>query len=94
MGILSLGIQVTQALVDYYSSYRHQDSHISVTFNKLDGFLTALHTLQRTILNRQFRPDERDVVKSVESSIFQCEDLIAELRSELDKFHYKPGSSA
>ena len=94
MSILSLGIQVSQALVDYYSSYRHQNSDISVTFNKLDGLLTALHTLQRTIPNRKFRPDERDVVKSVESSIFQCEDLIAELRSELDKFQYKPGSSA
>ena len=91
IGVLSFGIQVTQVLVDYYSSYKHQDSNVGNAYERLDDLLSIFQTLQQTLASRQFRLDEQDVIKTIESPILQCERLLAELQAELQHFQQQPG---
>lgn len=85
-GLMSLGIQVTETLVDFYSSYKHQDSDLVGTIEKLNNLLTILKSLENTLSNRNFQVDERSLIKSIETSIRNCDRLIHELQGECQKF--------
>jgi hypothetical protein len=86
-GLISLGIQVTESLVAFYTSYKGQDSEITRTTDKLEGLLNTFRFLSNALQKRQFRPDEQDLVKNVESSIQQCDELIRELQDECQEFN-------
>lgn len=85
-GLVSLGIQVTQLLVDFYTSYRYQDSQLVGTIEKLDSLLIILKSLEKALSNRKFEVDERDLIKKIEISIENCDELIHELQGECRKF--------
>jgi ankyrin repeat domain-containing protein 50 len=85
-GLVSLGIQTVQGLVDFYSSYKSQNTTIARTTDKLEALLGTLQTINQTLANRQFRADEKDVIVKIENSIQSCEDLISELQEEYEKF--------
>jgi len=85
-GLLSLGIQVTQSLVTYYTSYRNQDSHVARTISRLEALLETFQDLSETLSRRRFVPDEQSLIAQVESSIQDCKDLIFELQQEVEKF--------
>lgn len=85
-GLLSLGIQVTQTLVTYYTAYQNQDSHIARTTSKLRTLLQSFQSLSEALDRRSFHTDERALVAQIESSIEDCNDLIIELKQEFDKF--------
>jgi ankyrin repeat domain-containing protein 50 len=84
-GLVSLGIQTVQGLVDFYSSYKSQNTTIARTTDKLEALLGTLQTINQTLANRQFRADEKDVIVKIENSIQSCEDLISELQEEYEK---------
>ena len=86
-GLISLGIQVTESLVAFYTSYKGQDSEITWTTDKLEGLLNTFRFLSNALQNRQFRPDEQDLVKNIESSIQQCDELIRELQDDCQEFN-------
>ena len=86
-GLISLGIQVTESLVAFYTSYKGQDSEITRTTDKLEGLLNTFRFLSNALQKRQFRLDEQDLVKNVESSIQQCDELIQELQDECQEFN-------
>ena len=90
--MVSLGIQVTQLLVDFYTSYKYQDSQLVGTIEKLDSLLIILKSLEKALLNRKFQVDERDLIKKIETSIENCDELIHELQGECRKFS-KPTSN-
>lgn len=85
-GLISLGIQVTRSLVDFYTSYKHQDSELAGTIEKLDRLLIILESLEKTLSNRKFQADERSLIKNIETSIKNCDELIHELKAECQKF--------
>ena len=85
-GLISLGIQVTQSLVDFYTSYKNQDSELAGTIEKLDRLLVILESLEKTLSNRKFQADERSLIKNIETSIENCDELIHELQAECQKF--------
>ena len=85
-GLISLGIQVTQSLVDFYTSYKHQDSELFGTIEKLDTLLTILQSLKGALSNRKFEADERDLIKKIQTSIENCDELIHDLQEECQKF--------
>jgi ankyrin repeat domain-containing protein 50 len=85
-GLVSLGIQTVQGLVDFYSSYKSQNTTIARTTDKLGALLGTLQTINQTLTNRKFRADEKDVIVKIENSIQSCEDLISELQEEYEKF--------
>jgi ankyrin repeat domain-containing protein 50 len=84
-GLLSLGIQVTQSLVTYYTAYQNQESHIARTTSKLETLLQSFQSLGEALDGRRFHTDERALIAQIESSIEDCNDLILELQQEFDK---------
>ncbi len=85
-GLISLGIQVTQSLVELYNSYKHQDSEIAGMVERLESLLSVLQTLDQTLSNRKFQVDEQSLIGNIETSIRKCDELIQELREECQKF--------
>ena len=86
-GLISLGIQVTQSLVDFYTSYKHQDSKLGGTIEKLDSLLIILESLEKALSNRQFQDDERSLIKNIETSIKNCDEPIHDLQAECQKIN-------
>ena len=85
-GLISLGIQVTRSLVEFYTSYKHQDSEIASMTERLENFSSVLQNLDKTLSNRKFQADEQDLIGSIETSIRNCDELIQELQEECQKF--------
>src|SRR5215469_12284716 len=88
-GVLSLGIQVTQSLVDFYSAYKSQKSDVAHTIKKLEHLLGVLEILHNQLGDRTFLADEQDLIKNVQDEIQYCEECIRELQSETEKFKGK-----
>jgi hypothetical protein len=84
-GLISLAIQTTQGLVQFYTSYRDQDTDVARTTEKLESLLNTFQFLNTALQSRKFRADERGLMNQVESSIQQCNDLIQALGDELLK---------
>lgn len=86
-GLISLGIQVTQSLIEFYNSYKSRDSTLAGTVERL-GFLSdTFQCLEKTLLDRKIQPGEESLIKTVENSIQNCTVFIHELREECQKFH-------
>ncbi|RYP07583.1 hypothetical protein DL764_002410 [Monosporascus ibericus] len=86
-GIILLGIQVTQSLVDFYSADKTQA--VAYTIRKLERLLSVLEILRSQLTNRQFRANEQDLLKNIEGSIQACDECIQELRCETVKLEGK-----
>ena len=91
-GVISLGIQVGQALVDFYNSYKHQDSELGGITERLEGLVETFQSLEKALSSRIFLADERNLVKSIETSIASCNEQIQELQDECQKIS-KPSST-
>lgn len=86
VGAISLGIQVTQSLVDFYNSYKGQNTNIIHTTDRLDGLLHIFQCLHKTLSDRNSHAEDRRLIKSIETSIGNCDELIQELKDEFQKF--------
>ena len=84
-GLVSLGITVSQSLVDFYTAYKDLDSDLNGTVKRLESLLEIFSYLGETVSNRKFQADERDLVKNIEASISECDKLIRELQDEWEK---------
>lgn len=89
-GFISLGIQVTQSLVEFYSAYKHQDSRIAVTLEGLEDILDIFKTLDETLRAHQFNSREKQLITQVDSLIKKCQDSITELDEQCQKFVQSP----
>ena len=85
-GLISLGIQVAQSLVDFYTLYKHQDSELVGTIEKLDILVIILKSLKKSLSDRKFQVDEISLIEKIETSIENCKDLIHDLQGECQKF--------
>ena len=85
VGVISLGIQVTTSLVNFYNSYKGRESDIIHITEKLDGLLVILQSVKTTLLGRKFHVDERSLIQSIETSIKSCDEMIQELQQECQK---------
>jgi ankyrin repeat domain-containing protein 50 len=81
-----IGIEVTQSLVEFYTSYKGQDADVARTTEKLESLLDTFQFLYAALQSRTFQPDEQDLIKNIESSIHKCDDVIQELKEECEKF--------
>lgn len=86
-GLISLGIQVTQSLVDFYNAYKKRDSKLVDMTERLENLLNIFQCLEKTLLDRNFQPDEQGLIKNIEKSIQNCDELIGELQEECQKFN-------
>lgn len=85
-GLVSLGIQVTQSLVNFYNAYENRDSDLVRMIERLDSLLDTFQCLEKIFSGRKFQADERSLVENIETSIKSCEELIQELQDESQKF--------
>lgn len=86
-GLISLGIQVTHSLVDFYNSYKSQDSALAGMVERLECLSDIFQCLEKTLSDRRIQAEEQSLIKSIEMSIGQCDELIYELQEECQKFH-------
>lgn len=89
-GLISLGIQVTEGLVRFYTSYKNQDANVARTTEKLENLLVTFRCLNDALQKRIFRPEEQELIKKIQSSVQQCDELIQELQQECDGFKKDP----
>lgn len=81
-GVISLGVKVTQWLVDFYKSYNNRDAELAGIIERLESLAETFQSLQKALSSRIFQADERGLVKSIETSITKCDELIQELQDE------------
>ena len=86
VGVTSLGIQVMQSLVDFYKSYKTRDSELAGITGRLESLVETFQHLEIALSGRIFQADERSLVKNIETSITNCDELIQELQEECQKF--------
>lgn len=91
VGIISLGLQVTQSLVSFYMSYRDKERDLNRTIQNLSNLGANLESLDNALKERKFREEEIESKERIESLIKDCEELIRELKEECDRFQ-KPSS--
>lgn len=79
-GFLSLGIQVTQSLVDFYTTYKSQASDLSKTTQNLGHLLRLFESLDRALQSGQ--PQAQTVLQEIEKVTQECTEIIIELQSQ------------
>jgi ankyrin repeat domain-containing protein 50 len=84
-GLISLGIKVTESLVQFYASYKSQDINVARTTEKLEILLDTFQVLHAALQSRIFRPDEQSLIQNLESTVHKCDELIQELQEECEK---------
>ncbi|KAL9609925.1 MAG: hypothetical protein Q9167_005343 [Letrouitia subvulpina] len=91
VGIISLGLQVTQSLVSFYMSCKGQESDLNHTTKNLSDLEGILKSLNDALRERKFQEEEIESVRRIESLIEDCEDHIEELNEECDRFQKPSG---
>ncbi|KAI3089525.1 hypothetical protein CBS147333_10355 [Penicillium roqueforti] len=86
-GLLSLGIQVTQSLVSFYTTYKGQDTDLAKVTQNLDNLLGIFRGLDIAVEERRSKADTQDLLREVQKAVQKCEEIITELQSECEKFH-------
>lgn len=81
-GLLSLGIQVSEALCQFYASYKGQNTEIARTVDKLGNLSIIFQSIKNAL---QSRPND-DLTKTIYHSIDSCADIIIELKGEYKRF--------
>ncbi|OQE18125.1 hypothetical protein PENFLA_c022G00387 [Penicillium flavigenum] len=86
VGLLSLGIEVTQGLVSFYTAWKNQDVTLARTAESLEFLLGILQALDTAIRFRQSQPNERNLLQKVERAILGSAAVIQDFKDELRKF--------
>lgn len=89
-GFLSLGIQVTQSLVAFYSAYKGQDAELSKITQNLENLHGIFESLDAAIQDCKFRSDTQELFREVEKAVDRCDEIVKELQTECEKFHKDP----
>ncbi|KAJ6031800.1 NACHT nucleoside triphosphatase [Penicillium herquei] len=85
-GLLSLGIQVTQSLVEFYTTYKNQDDDVAKLTQNLDNLQNVFRALDAAVEERRTQANTQDLLQEIEKAVLKCEEIIVELRGECDKF--------
>lgn len=54
---------------------------------RLEDLSAIFQRLEKTLLDRNVLADDKNLIKSIEISIKQCDKLISELQEQCQKFH-------
>ncbi|KAL4816385.1 hypothetical protein BDW67DRAFT_162220 [Aspergillus spinulosporus] len=80
-GLISLGLEITQGLLEFYVAWRNQDAEIDSMYNALSGLSSLLAQIQRKIQPPASFDIEtkRDVEKCIAATLTNLEQLDTEL---------------
>lgn len=93
-GLISLGIQVTQSLVDFYTKYKSQDSELARIIERLESLVETFQHLEKALSGHSFPANERGLVERIEKTITACNELVRELQDECQKFNQTSATGA
>lgn len=82
-GFLSLGIQIVQSLVEFYSAYKIRAQDLAKISVKLESLLTILKCLDSALKNRA--PETDDLLHELDKVAINCNEIIDELQAKCDK---------
>jgi hypothetical protein len=86
VGVASLGIQVTQSLIDFYNTYRHQKSDLANTMRNLEDLTDTFRHLEKIWTGRMLTEHDQCLVERIQKSITNCTNTIDELNEICQKF--------
>jgi hypothetical protein len=83
VGIVSLGIQVSQGLLKYYNSYKKQDTAIAELCRSLENLLETIESVRKLDDLAKGRKYPKSTIDSVQKNIKHVKDLLDELDQQL-----------
>ena len=86
-GLISLGLTVTQGLLDYYHSYKDAESQVAQMYASIEALTETFRLLESAIEPKVF---SRGSVQKIEQSISSAESGLQSLRKKLDKLRLIP----
>ncbi|CAP94665.1 Pc18g04410 [Penicillium rubens Wisconsin 54-1255] len=86
-GFLSLGIQVTQTLIEFYSAYKNQDTDVAKITRMIENLQSTFRFLQIAVQQRQAQANAEELLQKVDNTIQACHEIIQELQTECQKLH-------
>ncbi|EPE09633.1 ankyrin repeat protein [Ophiostoma piceae UAMH 11346] len=92
-GIVSLGVEVTKALLKYYKDYKDREADLASTTKKLDRLFGMLETLASHLEGPQSLSKDKVLLDTVQSAVQDCEECIDDLQSQCDRFKDIPSAS-
>lgn len=88
VGVISLGIQVCQGLLQYYGGWKGGREDVASMYSSVENLAETLRALQQTVQGKSLSVN----AKNVQSSIAACETGIQELQRKLAKVQKVRGS--
>ena len=85
VGVASFGIQIVQALIDFYNAYRHQNSDLASTLRNLEDLRDTLRYLKEISQEHTLLPKDQVWEEKIQTSIANCNDTIEELEEICQK---------
>ncbi|KAJ5727670.1 hypothetical protein N7493_005490 [Penicillium malachiteum] len=85
-GLLSLGIQVTQYLTEFYTSVKDQTTDVANLVQNLEDLLAVFRSLHVTIQERRSQPSEQELHQAINTAVQNCHQIIKELQGECLRF--------
>lgn len=92
-GLLSLGIQVTQSLITFYSAYKNRDNNLAKISQNLGDLQNIFRSLETAVQDCQFQDNAVEILKEVNKATQGCQEIIKELEEECQKFHSGPAAN-
>lgn len=94
-GILSLGIQVTQSLINFYIAYKDQDSDLAKMTRNLKDLQGIFRSLESAVQSPSQSRDnaQKQLLQEVDEITKTCQEIIIELQAECTKFDDKSSSA-
>ena len=85
-GVVSLGVEVTKALLKYYKDYKGREADLASTTKKLDRLLGMLEVLASHLKGPQSEAKDKALLDAVQRAVQDCEECIDDLQSQCDRF--------
>ncbi|KAK5213959.1 hypothetical protein LTR41_000151 [Exophiala xenobiotica] len=92
VGLLSVALQSTEYLYKYYTACRDRHRDLAKVADQLGGLLESLQIIDEIVHNRNRRPTEESIIRSIETSIIRSENAINVLQAEVGKFKQEPAN--
>ncbi|RMZ88772.1 hypothetical protein DV736_g3997, partial [Chaetothyriales sp. CBS 134916] len=89
-GLLSLGLQSTEYLYNFYTACRDQHQELARVADKLGGLLESLQIIDEIVRTHTWRHNDQSIIQNIETSIARSEDIIHDLQDETAKFKKEP----
>ncbi|KAK6384107.1 hypothetical protein LTR65_009866 [Meristemomyces frigidus] len=92
-GLVSLGLQATGTLYDFYTAYKDRNDDLARTATRLGSLVEVLRLIQVATSTREWRADERSIVQTIEAAVSRSTNGIEELAEEVQKFKKVPAKT-